>query len=76
VSSSGVAWRRQYQRYAHLLVATWLGVYVYSPLGDGALFGLLTQAVAFPFLVASGLLLWKGRALRRWVAPSRRRPSR
>jgi hypothetical protein len=54
-------------------VAAWLGVYLYSPLGDGALFGLLTQVIAFPFLVASGLLLWKGPALRRRVGSTRRR---
>lgn len=68
MSASGGVWRRRYQRYAHLAVATWLGVYLYSPLADHAAFELATQAVAFPFLVVSGLLLWKGPSIRRRLA--------
>lgn len=68
VSEVPVVWRRRYQRYAHLFAAGWLGLYLYSPLAEVARFELATQAVAFPFLVVSGLLLWRGAALRRWFA--------
>jgi hypothetical protein len=67
VSEAPAVWRRRYQRYAHLLVAGWLGLYLYSPLAEVIHFELATQAVAFPFLVVSGLLLWRGPALRRWL---------
>jgi hypothetical protein len=68
VSEVPIVWRRRYQRYAHLVVASWLGLYLYSPLAEVAQFELATQAVAFPFLVVSGLFLWRGAALRRWLA--------
>lgn len=60
--------RRRNQRYAHLLVAAWLGVYLYSPLGDVPAVELATRAVGFPLLVVSGVLLWKGAALRQRLA--------
>jgi D-alanyl-lipoteichoic acid acyltransferase DltB (MBOAT superfamily) len=64
-SESVFVWRRRYQRYAHLALATWLGAFLYSPLGEEALALTLTRAVVFPALVVSGLLLWKGPTLRR-----------
>jgi hypothetical protein len=60
-------WHRRTQRYTHLLFATWLGVVLYSPLGDNAGVELVTQTVVFPALVLSGLLLWKGAAIRRRI---------
>ena len=65
MSEVGAVWRRRYQRYAHLGLATWLGVVLYSPLVGEASVLLVTRVVAFPALVGSGLLLWKGTALRR-----------
>jgi hypothetical protein len=40
-------------------------VVLYSPLVGEASVLLVTRVVAFPALVGSGLLLWKGTALRR-----------
>lgn len=65
MGDASVLWRRRYQRYAHLAFAAWLGVVLYSPVGENAQALLVTRAVVFPLLVVSGLLLWKGPALRR-----------
>lgn len=65
MSKYQATWLRRYQRYAHLLFGAWLGVVIYSPLGEEALALLVTRAVVFPLLVVSGLLLWKGPTLRR-----------
>jgi hypothetical protein len=65
VTEHGFGWRRRYQRSVHLVLASWLGVVLYSPLGEDARVLLATRVVAFPLLVVSGLLLWKGPALRR-----------
>lgn len=60
-------WHRRTQRYAHLFFAAWLGVVLYSPLGDDAGVALVTRTVVFPALVLSGLLLWKRAAIRRRI---------
>ncbi len=65
VTERGFAWRRRHQHSAHLVLASWLGVVLYSPLGEDARVLLATRVVAFPLLVVSGLLLWKGPALSR-----------
>lgn len=59
-------WRRSTQRLAHLLLAVALGVFVYSPLRTVPEAVLAVQFVVFPLLALSGLLMWKGAALRRW----------
>jgi hypothetical protein len=65
VSRRSPAWRRSVQRAVHLLFAVALGAFVYSPLRTDATFVLLVQALFFPALVATGLLMWKGGLLRR-----------
>ena len=62
----GVLWSRSIQRVVHLLFAVVLGAYVYSPLSDLGSVELFVQAVVFPGLVLSGVVLWKGGRLRRW----------
>jgi hypothetical protein len=56
---------RSRQRIVHLLFATVLGVYLYSPLGSVAGVEPFVQVVAFPALALSGLLMWRGPRLRR-----------
>jgi type VI protein secretion system component VasK len=73
VAVTGV-WSRRLQRYAHLGLATALGVYLYSPLGEVAAAELAVQLVVFPALALSGLLLWRGGRLRSWLR--RRRGAR
>lgn len=57
-------WNRRRQRLLHLLVAVLLGTYLYSPLRTVPDATLAVQAVAFPALALSGLVLWKGAWLR------------
>ncbi|MFC7138044.1 hypothetical protein ACFQRB_19410 [Halobaculum litoreum] len=66
MSGDGV-WSRSRQRLAHLVLGTTLGVYLYSPLGSVAAFELAVQVLVFPALALSGLLLWKGHRVRRWL---------
>jgi hypothetical protein len=64
-------WRRSVQRAVHLLPAIVLGTFVYAPVRSDPLFVLFVQVVVFPALVASGLLLWQGGRLRRWLRARR-----
>jgi hypothetical protein len=66
VNESGLRSRTR-QRLTHLVLATALGVYLYSPLGDVAVVELAVQLLVFPALALSGLLLWKGHRLRGWL---------
>ena len=65
--SPSVLWRRSTHRLVHLLLAAGLGVFVYSLLRIDPTTVLAVQVVVFPLLVVSGLLLWNGRKLRRWL---------
>ncbi|MDS0282506.1 hypothetical protein [Haloarcula onubensis] len=58
-------WRRSTHRAIHLLLAVAAGAFVYSPLRTEPAAVLAVQAVLFPLLALSGVLLWKGAALRR-----------
>jgi hypothetical protein len=62
--SAGEVWSRSRQRLAHVVLATALGVYLYSPLGDVAAVEIAVQVLVFPALALSGLLMWKGHRLR------------
>lgn len=59
-------WPRSTHRRLHLLVASALGTFVYSPLRTVPEAVLLVQLVVFPLLVASGLWLWQGHRLGAW----------
>jgi hypothetical protein len=65
--SGATLWRRATHRVAHLLLAGGLGVFVYSPLRTDSTAILAVQVVLFPLLALSGVLLWKGGQLRRWL---------
>jgi len=58
-------WRRSTHRLAHLALSVALGAFVYSPLRTAPAAVIATQIVLFPLLALSGLLMWKGPALRR-----------
>ena len=62
--SQPVVWRRSTHRLAHLLLAVGLGAFVYSPLRTVPEAIIIVQAVLFPLLALSGVLLWKGPRLR------------
>jgi hypothetical protein len=59
------AWpSRSALRVGHLALAATLGLYVYSPLAAVPAVELAVQAVVFPALALSGMLLWQGGRLR------------
>lgn len=57
-----------------MLFAVVLGAYLYSPLSGVWAAELLVQGLVFPGLALSGMVLWKGPVVRRWVRG--RRPER
>lgn len=63
--SRGSIWSRSRQRLVHVVLATSLGVYLYSPLGSVEAVELAVQVLVFPALALSGLLMWKGHRIRR-----------
>lgn len=65
-NTSSVVWRRSRQRQLHIVCGVVLGTYLYSPLAQVSGVELFVQAVVFPLLAISGLVLWKGPRLRRW----------
>lgn len=65
-----VVWRRSTHRLAHLVLAVGLGAFVYSPLRTVPEAVVVVQAVLFPLLALSGVLLWKGPQLRRYLTES------
>jgi hypothetical protein len=65
--SPATLWRRSTQRILHLLLAVGLGTFVYSPLRTMEAAVLVVQALLFPLLLVSGLVMWKGPQLRQWL---------
>lgn len=60
-------WSRTYHRRLHLVFASILGIYIYSPLGGVQAVELIVQTLVFPALALSGILLWRGRQIQRWL---------
>jgi hypothetical protein len=54
-------------RWLHIIVAIPIYGYIYSPFDKLPLYAPPTRFVFFPFMVVSGLLMWKGHVLRRLV---------
>lgn len=63
MAMSGV-WSPSWQQLAHVLLATLLGVYLYSPLANMPLAELAVQVLVFPAVALSGVLMWQGNRLR------------
>ena len=59
-------WRRTTHRWVHLPLAVAIGVFVYSPLRTEPSAVFAAQAVVFPLLALSGLLMWKGSEVQQW----------
>ena len=72
--SASRTWSRSLHRAIHLVFALVLGVSIYSPLSDLDGVVLLVQAVVFPGLTLSGILLWKGHRVRQWYRNHRTSP--
>lgn len=52
------------QRAVHLVLATTLGAFLYSPLSSVQGSELVLQVIVFPLLTLSGLFMWKGHVIR------------
>jgi hypothetical protein len=59
---------RRVLRWVHLVPAVLVGTFVYAPWTDVSWFALLIQALAFPLLAGTGLLMWQARRIRRRLA--------
>jgi hypothetical protein len=61
---------RSAQRVVHLVLATVLGVFLYSPLRTVQGSDLVLQVIVFPLLTLSGIFMWKGQVVRSWLRNS------
>jgi hypothetical protein len=60
--------RRMFRAF-HLVEATCLLLYFYTPMGDSTSLETLIRYVILPFLIISGFYMWKGHLL--WAAKRR-----
>jgi hypothetical protein len=58
---------RKVIRWLHIIGGTLLAVYVYSPWSAIQAFDLIMKIVILPVLIASGLWLWKGMIVKKWL---------
>jgi hypothetical protein len=63
--------QRDIQRIAHLVGATMLMLYLYTPLGSTPIFIALMQFLVVPLLVATGMLMWQLPRLRKLLQGKR-----
>ena len=52
-------------RWIHIAGGTLVAIYIYSPWSAIGVFDILTRAVVVPFLILSGVWLWKGALLKK-----------
>ncbi len=57
-------------RWLHISVGGIIAAYIYSPLGQNPGFQIVTKALIIPLTILSGLWLWKGYLLRKYVRTS------
>ncbi len=55
---SPTAWRSTL-RWTHILIATLVGLYVYSPAGGNPLFADAVRLMLFPLAALSGIAMWQ-----------------
>ncbi|MFK8184468.1 MAG: hypothetical protein AB8B99_13930 [Phormidesmis sp.] len=58
---------RSQLRNIHILASVALGVFIYSPLRNSNSFPLVMGAIVFPLLSLSGLWMWQGPRIGRWL---------
>jgi thiosulfate reductase cytochrome b subunit len=54
-------------RWIHIIVAIPIYGYIYSPFDKLPLYAPPTRFVFFPLMVLTGLLMWKGHVVRRFI---------
>jgi len=55
-------------RWIHIIVAIPIYGYIYSPFEKLPQYATPTRFVFFPLMVLTGLLMWKGHVLRRFIS--------
>ncbi len=55
-------------RWIHLVLSIPIAGYIYSPFADIPQYAPAVRFVFFPAIVVTGLLMWKGHVLVRWVS--------
>ena len=62
---------RDIQRTVHLMCGLLVAAYIYTPLPDVPVVGVLVQLVAIPALVATGMAMWQAARFRRLLTRGR-----
>jgi UPF0716 family protein affecting phage T7 exclusion len=63
--------RRDVQRSAHLVASVILLAYLYTPLGDNDVIGVMIRVMVVPVLAVTGLLMWQWPRVRRMLRARR-----
>lgn len=61
-------------RWIHIIVAIPIYGYIYSPFEKLPQYATPTRYIFFPLMVITGLLMWKGHLLRRFISKRPVRP--
>jgi thiosulfate reductase cytochrome b subunit len=62
------ATKRSIVRWIHIVLAIPIVGYIYSPFDQISNYAFVTRYVYVPILVLSGLWMWKGHAVRRFIS--------
>ncbi|MDX2279783.1 MAG: hypothetical protein NW218_09355 [Saprospiraceae bacterium] len=55
-------------RWVHLFVGSIMATYIYSPWGENPLFQLIIKVLVIPVTAITGLWLWKGHLVRKYIS--------
>ena len=61
-------------RWIHIICAVPITGYIYSPFAVIPDYAPMTRFVFFPVMVLSGLWMWKGHALKKWISDLQEKP--
>lgn len=53
-------------RAFHIFSGILISVYIYSPLSEISLFGLIVKTMIIPFISISGMWMWKGHLIKKF----------
>ncbi len=61
------ATERKIIRWLHILASLPIVGYIYGPIADKPHPAFIVKAILFPAIVLSGIWMWKGQIMKRWL---------
>jgi hypothetical protein len=59
--------QRKIMRWVHIILGIPVMGYIYGPVSQIPVATFMVRVVIFPFLIISGLWLWKGHLVKKWL---------